>query len=196
MVPILLLKQKWWDEEVFVFFKISVWVIYVLIAFWHFLSNKQSVSPSTVFVIVKQCCKVCACVSEHVCAVSHACLTCQCLWAQLQSTVIISVVNLNVLSSLCSEGSAAHKHTTQREIQKAARGGQKFMPRPWLLTATVSTFLHNTWLVHAAGKLARKTEIRYWAKTRTSLFRKEGRSDIFGIYLTGFSAYAVRLGNR
>lgn len=142
MVPILLLKQKWWDEEVFVFFKTSVllsqfnsfWVIYVLIAFWHFLSNKQSVSPSTVFVIVKQCCKVCACVSEHVCAVSHACLTCQCLWAQLQSTVIISVVNLNVLSSLCSEGSAAHKHTTQREIQKAARGGQKFMPRPWLLT--------------------------------------------------------------
>lgn len=134
MVPILLLKQKWWDEEVFVFFKISVWVIYVLIAFWHFLSNKQSVSPSTVFVIVKQCCKVCACVSEHVCAVSHACLTCQCLWAQLQSTVIISVVHLNVLSSLCSEGSAAHKHTTQREIQKAARGGQKFMPRPWLLT--------------------------------------------------------------
>lgn len=142
MVPILLLKQKWWDEEVFVLFKISVllsqfnsfWVIYVLIAFWHFLSNKQSVSPSTVFVIVKQCCKACACVSEHVCAVSHACLTCQCLWAQLQSTVIISVVNLNVLSSLCSEGSAAHKHTTHREIQKAARGGQKFMPRPWLLT--------------------------------------------------------------
>lgn len=194
MVPILLLKQKWWDEEVFVFFKISVWVIYVLIAFWHFLSNKQSVSPSTVFVIVKQCCKVCACVSEHVCAVSHACLTCQCLWAQLQSTVIISVVNLNVLSSLCSEGSAAHKHTTQREIQKAARGGQKFMPRPWLLTVQQWAPFYTTH--DSAGKLARKTEIRYWAKTRTSLFCKEGRSDIFGIYLTGFSAYAVRLGNR
>lgn len=111
MVPILLLKQKWWDEEVFVFFKISVWVIYVLVAFWHFLSNKQSVSPSTVFVIVKQCCKVCACVSEHVCAVSHACLTCQCLWAQLQSTVIISVVNCH----LCVLKAALHTSTQPRE---------------------------------------------------------------------------------
>lgn len=72
----------------------------------------------------------CVPVSVSMCVRFHM----QCLWAQLQSTVIISVVNLNVLSSLCSEGSAAHKHTTQREIQKAARGGQKFMPRPWLLT--------------------------------------------------------------